>query len=92
MSKYIDADKFYAKVVSGEPFLFDHAIEHEIKFMLEQESRAEVIETDIVKNAIENMSRLRNTYQNTEYENVITACMGELLNALKESMAGEMKE
>lgn len=43
MSRYIDADQFYAKVVIGEPFIFDHAVEHEIKFMLGNEPTADVV-------------------------------------------------
>ena len=37
MDKYVSANKLKAKVISGEPVLFDEATQHEIFFLLELE-------------------------------------------------------
>lgn len=42
MDKYISVSKLKAKVISGEPILFDEATQHEIFFLLELEPSEDV--------------------------------------------------
>lgn len=42
MDKYISASKLKAKVISGEPVLFNEATQHEIFFLLELEPSEDV--------------------------------------------------
>lgn len=42
MDKYVSANKLKAKVISGEPVLFDEPTQHEIFFLLELEQSEDV--------------------------------------------------
>lgn len=42
MDKYVSASKLKAKVISGEPVLFDEPTQHEIFFLLESEPSEDV--------------------------------------------------